>query len=172
MTTITSFKKATLALGVALAFAAGSAGATTANLATNGSPTFMNVIGNSFDDILNFNLAVASSTDAGGSSSSFTINFGPWSYTIPAVTFTSVSLFKDGNSAALWTLSPNSSDFSHSDTLGAGHYHFELSGTANGAGTYVTALSAAPVPEPGEWVMILAGLGLVGMMARRRSLKG
>jgi hypothetical protein len=30
----------------------------------------------------------------------------------------------------------------------------------------------SPVPEPGEWAMILAGLGLVGTIARRRSLKG
>ena len=30
-------------------------------------------------------------------------------------------------------------------------------------------LDVTPVPEPGEWAMILAGLGMIGMMARRRS---
>lgn len=34
-----------------------------------------------------------------------------------------------------------------------------LSGTGN--------VVFAPVPEPGEWMMMLAGLGLVGLMARR-----
>ena len=32
------------------------------------------------------------------------------------------------------------------------------------------SLSAAPVPEPESWVMLLAGLGLVGMAARRRRI--
>jgi hypothetical protein len=31
------------------------------------------------------------------------------------------------------------------------------------------SLVAQPVPEPGEWAMMLAGLGLVGAVARRRS---
>jgi hypothetical protein len=31
---------------------------------------------------------------------------------------------------------------------------------------------AAAVPEPGEWAMILAGLGMVGVISRRRSFKG
>lgn len=35
--------------------------------------------------------------------------------------------------------------------------------TAGGA-----SFTAAPVPEPGEWMMLLAGLGLMGVVARRR----
>ena len=31
-----------------------------------------------------------------------------------------------------------------------------------------TPISAAPVPEPGEWAMIVAGLGVVGFTAARR----
>ena len=43
----------------------------------------------------------------------------------------------------------------------------EDSGTPN---SKLFVLSAAPVPEPETWAMLLAGLGLVGFMAGRRSL--
>ena len=32
-------------------------------------------------------------------------------------------------------------------------------------------LTVTPVPEPGEWAMMLAGLGIVGLIARRRRLR-
>lgn len=46
------------------------------------------------------------------------------------------------------------------------------------AGLLVSGLSfaqaaidiAVPIPEPGEWAMLLAGLGLMGTIVRRRSL--
>jgi len=61
--------------------------------------------------------------------------------------------------------------------LGAGTYQLLVSGevvgnnaTGNAAG-YSLTLSAitAPVPEPGTTAMFLAGLGLMGLIARRRS---
>lgn len=33
---------------------------------------------------------------------------------------------------------------------------------------YTLHISAPPVPEPGEWALMLSGLGLVGLIARRR----
>ncbi len=44
-------------------------------------------------------------------------------------------------------------------TFAAAHPEFSLT---------VETLPAAPVPEPGEWAMMIAGLGLVGGVARRR----
>lgn len=57
-------------------------------------------------------------------------------------------------------------------TLGAGQYHLDISGmfgpTATG-GQYSVALNAVPaVPEPETYALMLAGLGAVGFMARRR----
>lgn len=46
-------------------------------------------------------------------------------------------------------------------------YWFELSGTASQA-TYT--LTLAPVPEPESWALMLAGLGLMGFIARRRQV--
>lgn len=54
--------------------------------------------------------------------------------------------------------------------LGApGFYQFVVAGTTAGGagGIYAGALSATPVPEPKDWMMILAGIGLVGMMVGR-----
>ena len=44
-----------------------------------------------------------------------------------------------------------------------------MTGTTAGSagGIYAGALSAAPVPEPKDWMLMLAGIGLVGMMVER-----
>ncbi len=55
-------------------------------------------------------------------------------------------------------------------TLGApGFYQFVVTGTTAGSagGIYAGALSAAAVPEPKDWMLMLAGFGLVGLMVER-----
>lgn len=55
-------------------------------------------------------------------------------------------------------------------TLGVpGFYEFVVTGTTAGTagGIYAGALSATPVPEPKDWLLMLAGIGLVGMMVER-----
>lgn len=51
----------------------------------------------------------------------------------------------------------------------------EIFGTSGGAGAMyfgnVTASLAAPVPEPESYAMFLAGLGIMGAVARRRAAK-
>ena len=58
---------------------------------------------------------------------------------------------------------------SYAGTLAQGTYSLNLTGTAAKGGTYNVNLLAAPVPEPETYAMLLAGLGLMGAVARRRS---
>ena len=63
----------------------------------------------------------------------------------------------------VWTLS--------NDSLAAGDYYLAVSGNmvSAGAASFGGAVSmAAPVPEPETYGMMLAGLGVLGFLARRR----
>ena len=68
----------------------------------------------------------------------------------------------DGNNSTNWA-----------EALPAGDYVIKVTGNANGShgGTYGLAMQLAPIPEPQTYAMLLAGLGLVGFAARRRSAK-
>ncbi len=58
-------------------------------------------------------------------------------------------------------------------TLGAGDYILEISGDVVGlaGGNYVGVMNISPVPEAGEWVMLVFGLGLVGFFAASPRIK-
>jgi len=55
-------------------------------------------------------------------------------------------------------------------TLGSGNYVLEVGGNVSGTagGSYTGTLNISPVDEPGEWVLLLFGLGLIGFIATRR----
>jgi hypothetical protein len=56
-------------------------------------------------------------------------------------------------------------------SLAPGKYVFATYGTAAGSygGTYLASLTVTAVPEPESYAMLLAGLGLMGFVARRRA---
>lgn len=62
----------------------------------------------------------------------------------------------------IWTLSANS--------LAAGSYYLRVSGTlvSNTSGSFGGSMMLNPVPEPETYGMMLAGLGVVGLLASRR----
>lgn len=58
--------------------------------------------------------------------------------------------------------------------LAAGDYYFQVAGSGTGVigynyGHYDGTITLAPVPEPETYAMLLAGLGVMGAVARRRS---
>lgn len=62
----------------------------------------------------------------------------------------------------VWTVSSNS--------LEAGDYYLQVNGTvlSDGAASFGGAVALAPVPEPQTYGLMLAGLGALGLLARRR----
>lgn len=60
---------------------------------------------------------------------------------------------------------------SFTDQLTAGNYYIRVAGQALGfSPTYELQIVATPVPEPGTYAMLLAGLAAVGFVAKRRSI--
>lgn len=57
-----------------------------------------------------------------------------------------------------------------SDNLALGSYYLQVSGSlvSNTSGAFGGAMMLAPVPEPGAYGMMLAGLGVIGYIGLRR----
>jgi hypothetical protein len=54
-------------------------------------------------------------------------------------------------------------------SLGSGDYTVHVTGVTNlKNAAYLGTVSASPAPEPETYAMLLAGLGVVGFLARRR----
>ena len=53
---------------------------------------------------------------------------------------------------------------------GAGDYFYRVTGTVTGTsgGSYLLSSAMMPIPEPGTYALLLAGLGVMGFVARRR----
>jgi len=55
--------------------------------------------------------------------------------------------------------------------LPAGDYTFWIQETSGTVRNYGFTLNVAPVPEPAAWTLCLAGLGIIGLCARRAGLR-
>ncbi|MFN0163174.1 MAG: FxDxF family PEP-CTERM protein [Burkholderiales bacterium] len=109
--------------------------------------------------------------------SSAVTNVGPYAgfpiFEFPAF---SANLFDGlGGSSGFGQVLGNSQLLSYSSTgIPPGNYTIAVTGTSQSSGgAYLVSLSlaAAPVPEPGAYLMFLAGLGLIGTVAARRGRK-
>ena len=94
-----------------------------------------------------------------------------------AVTFSSVTMYDNFADVFPFTTStalPSTGFYGTGLSLDSGFYVLEITGTANadGAGYGGALFNAAAVPEPQEWALLVAGLGVLGLYARRRAARG
>ena len=157
----------TLLLGLA---AASSAQAITYNAGTLSTTPYINtatVVG-AFSDRYDFTVAALPSV--AGASVAANLDLGSLSLHISGLT---LGLYTTGDLmlGSDMVTGPADIQVNLNSTLAAGNYYFKVQGTgdgvATGAGIYT--FTAAAVPEAETYAMMLAGLGLVGFMARRRT---
>ena len=176
-------KKLLLAASVAAAFStAGVANAATPLTFSNGVASFAySFTASSFDEVYTFSLASASTATA-SAITGFVINFTPPSMVsvTDTVAFTSFNIYSGllgtGTPLAIGSVSalynPAGIAVVGAPGLLGGDYSIRVTGTAiNGlSGNYSGNVNlVTAVPEPESYAMLLAGLGLMGTIARRRS---
>lgn len=123
------------------------------------------VLGGSFVDVYNFTIGAENQTLVTSA-----VSYSPTGTGI--VSDLTLTLYggADGTGSVLGSVSSsNGSYIDYSNVLAAGNFSVKVSGLADGllGGGYNFSISA--VPEPSEWMMLLAGLVVVGFMARRKT---
>ncbi|MQY51024.1 PEPxxWA-CTERM sorting domain-containing protein [Rhodocyclus tenuis] len=169
-----SLRKKAVGVAVMLGLAAASlaplqASATTYDLGVN--PSFADTVTykvkGTFEDLFTFTLNPAADLAAQG----VALNFTKFS-NITGGTFQLFSGIPGSKQATSIGTSVSLNNIEHDYfKLSSGDYFFNVRGKVDGTGggSYIFSLVATPVPEPGEWALLLSGLGLIGTMIRRRS---
>lgn len=127
----------------------------------------------SFNDVFTFNLSTLSDSITSAVSLDQPAFGGGFDYTITGGTF---GLYSDTDGDGMNGTLISSTAFGSTSAslmasnLEAGNYYWLVSGTAAGnvGGIYNFTTNTAPVPEPETYALMLAGLGLLGFVGKRR----
>ncbi|MGH8707223.1 MAG: FxDxF family PEP-CTERM protein [Burkholderiales bacterium] len=121
-----------------------------------------------FEDIYSFTIADFQTLLASATSTTTT----PEGTTIEQahISNLSLSLFASVDGSSLGSVSAGSGNqVDLSQNLVAGDYFLKVSGVTDGSLGGAYQFSIAAVPEPGEWMMLLAGLAVLGFIAKRKT---
>lgn len=129
----------------------------------------VNSIASTFEDVVSFTIASPNNL-LGGNVANVPVSIGL--FDILDITGLNVSLANSAgvDFSSLITASGNDA-YTVTGYLASGDYGLTISGVGTGmglAGAYSYALLAVPVPEPETYALLLAGLGLLAGVARRR----
>ena len=180
------FKKYAIAAAVSIGCVFGAHAASTTvtdlGLVTGTTTKGTNTTSGSFEDLFNFTVGPNANTllistagtfaNYGVSLSSLALYLGTYS-TISGLTgltpiaSSSTPVYSDlGNGIVVDTIATKTFSLSPSAT-----YTLAINGTSMGDSRYTAIVQLAPVPEPETYAMLLAGLGIMGFVARRKSKK-
>lgn len=122
------------------------------------------VTSNSFNAILGTISLPSLSSVAGGLDYALTMSIFGVNFALPQVTFTSVSL-------GSYTSQIGAGNIFSFTGVADGNYNLSATGSVAGGGSnFIQAqYTVTPVPEPESYAMLLAGLGVMGAIARRRN---
>jgi len=177
-------KLSALLLAVALASSANAAVIYTTPSMITGTGTFSNnVSGLTFDDYVQFSVGANSGSTWSALSTNFLTLLGLSSLNseLYSGTWNDVTIGGAGPAVAVGTpafgvlpgmIIPGFTLTATSGQTGmlAGNYTLHLSGGVHtSGGSYAGTIALAPVPEPGEWALMLSGFGLIALMVRRRT---
>lgn len=178
-------KTSSLAIGAAIALAVPAAQAATSDWGIHDAveTSSQHVAKGSFDDIFSFTLNTASDLLSFAISTEKVVFVGSppqQPKSIFGIDDGSVKLYQGvfgdataDTQVASYNFDDSGAIFHSSGNLAPGSYFYEVSGigAGQGGGFFNLTSTLAPVPEPETYGMLLAGLGLMGIMARRR-IKG
>ena len=93
-------------------------------------------------------------------------------FAVPTSAISNFSAVLLGNTFSPLVTDATSQTLTWGGILAAGTYTVHVTGVANAdRTTYLGSVSALPVPEPETYAMLMAGLGIMGAVARRKAKK-
>ena len=162
------------AAALALGLAAGNASATDYTFLppVSTSPMYVgfNHLTPSFLDNIQFTLGALGTI--GGSGTPVNLSIGPLSILNLAFTGGTVysgTIASPGSAVGSFVAQPGGAYTFTGSLTPFATYFAQLSGTTSGTAGGSYAFAIAAIPEPGQWLMLLAGVALLGVMVRRRA---